>query len=189
MKPRKYTLTDNLMSALLGVAIAIPLCIASHKNQVADSHTIESIPVETMTVEPIPIESVSREVKTRVIVQEIPEPIKEPIQEPKIEYISLGEFKITAYCSCSKCCGKWAYNRPNGIVYGASGNELIPNYSIAVDPNVIPYGTKVYFNDNEYVAHDCGGSIKGNRIDLYFNSHDDALEWGVQYYDVQIIKE
>lgn len=98
--------------------------------------------------------------------------------------VHLGEFRITAYCSCAECCGIWASKRPNGIVYGASGEELIANYSIAVDPEVIPYGTKVYFNDNEYIAHDCGGAIKENRIDLYFNSHREAIEWGVQYHEV-----
>lgn len=109
--------------------------------------------------------------------------------EPVIEYVSLGEFRITAYCACKKCCGEWAENRPldengNPIVYGSTGIELISGYSIAVDPRVIPYGTKVYFNDREYIAHDCGGAIKENRIDLYMNSHQAALEWGVQYYEV-----
>ena len=78
---------------------------------------------------------------------------------------SMGEFKVTAYCSCEKCCGEWAMNRPDGIVYGSSGEELIPGYSIAVDPKVIPYGTEVIIGGNRYIAHDTGGAIKGNRID------------------------
>ena len=185
MRRRNYTLKDNIFSFFVGMTMAIPLCIGAHKSQVVDTVTVEPIPVETTIVETEPIKPISKEIKVVNISREAPE----IVNEPKIEYISLGEFKITAYCSCSKCCGKWADNRPNGIVYGASGNELIPNYSIAVDPNIIPYGTKVYFNDNEYVAHDCGGSIKGNDIDLYFDSHDDALAWGVQYFEVYTIKE
>ena len=44
------------------------------------------------------------------------------------EQVSLGTFKLTAYCACEKCCGKYAKNRPvdeygNPIVYGSSGNE------------------------------------------------------------------
>ena len=105
-------------------------------------------------------------------------------QTEKSEYASLGEFKLTAYCSCEKCCGIWAYNRPNGIVYGAIGEELKEGYSIAVDPNVIPYGTEVIINDKIYKAQDCGGAIKGNRIDVYFNSHEDALEFGVKHEEV-----
>lgn len=101
----------------------------------------------------------------------------------------LGEYKITAYCSCSKCCDSYGDDRPDGIVYGASGRELIAGYSIAVDPRVIPYGSLIVINGVTYRADDCGGAIKGNRIDVYFSSHDEALEFGVQYADVYIVKE
>lgn len=105
---------------------------------------------------------------------------------------SLGEFKLTAYCSCEKCCGKWALNRPkddNGkdIVYGSTGTVLIAGTSIAVDPSVIPYGSQVEINGHTYIAHDTGGAIKGNRIDVYFDNHQDALNFGVQYAEVFLI--
>lgn len=109
--------------------------------------------------------------------------------EVKEQYISLGEFKLTAYCPCSKCCGQWANNRPNGIVYGATGEELKEGYSIAVDPTVISYGTEVIINGSTYKAQDCGGAIKGNRIDVYFNNHQDALNFGVQYAQVYVNSE
>lgn len=101
-----------------------------------------------------------------------------------VEPVSLGEFKLTAYCSCEICCGIWANNRPNGIVYGAIGEELKEGYSIAVDPEVIPYKTEVIIDGKTYKAQDCGGAIKGNRIDVYFESHNDALKFGVQYKEV-----
>lgn len=100
--------------------------------------------------------------------------------------VSLGKFKLTAYCSCPICCGEWAYKRPNGIVYGAMGEELVEGYSIAVDPSVIPYGTEVVINGHTYKAQDCGGAIKGNRIDVYFKNHNEALKFGVQYAEVFI---
>lgn len=92
----------------------------------------------------------------------------------------LGEFKVSAYCHCEKCCGKWANTRPDGIVYGASGAELKPNHSIAVDTDIIPYGKSVFIDGIEYVAEDCGGAIKGNRIDIYMDSHEAAVEFGVK---------
>lgn len=92
----------------------------------------------------------------------------------------IGQFKVTAYCSCEKCCGKWANTRPNGIVYGASGEELVPYYSIAVDTDIIPYGKSVFIDEIEYVAHDCGGAVKGNCIDIYMDSHEAAVEFGVK---------
>ena len=106
---------------------------------------------------------------------------------------SLGEFKLTAYCSCEKCCGEWALNRPkdeNGkdIVYGSTGTILVAGTSIATDPSVIPYGSQVEINGHIYTAHDTGGAIQGNRIDVYFDSHQDALNFGVQYADIYLVK-
>ena len=128
-------------------------------------------------------------------VQELAEIIPEEIQEEEItEYISLGEFKLTAYCSCEKCCGEWANNRAvdeegKEIVIGASGEILEAIVSIAVDKNVIPYGSTVLINGQEHKAHDCGGAIKNNRIDVYMASHEEALEFGVQYAEVFLMKE
>lgn len=108
--------------------------------------------------------------------------------------ISLGEFILTAYCSCEKCCGRWAKDRPvdengNQLVYGSAGILLIPGLSIAVDPDVIPYNSKVEINGHTYAAHDCGGSIKGNRIDVYFDNHEDALIFGVQKAEIYLVGE
>lgn len=111
-----------------------------------------------------------------------------------IEPVSLGNFKLTGYCKCSLCCGKWANNRPidengNQIVYGAIGERLKEGYSIAVDPTVIPYRTEVVINGHIYKAQDCGGAIKENRIDVYFEDHQAALDFGVQYAEVFIVLE
>lgn len=107
------------------------------------------------------------------------------------EYINLGEFCLTAYCSCSICCEQYAGNRPidkdgNEIVYTASGKIAKSDYTIAADPSVLPYGTIVYINGHQYEVQDCGGVIKGNRIDIYFDNHEDACEFGMQYADVYI---
>lgn len=117
------------------------------------------------------------------------EEIDKEIDTQTTNLVSLGEFKLTAYCSCETCCNKWALNRPvdeNGkdIVYGAIGERLKEGYSIAVDPTVIPYGTEVMINGHTYKAQDCGGAIKGNRIDIYFESHQAALNFGVRYAEV-----
>ena len=94
----------------------------------------------------------------------------------------LGQFKLTYYCPCSICCGEWA----NGIT--ATGTTAVEGRTIAVDPTVIPYGTQVIINGNVYTAEDCGGAIKGNRIDIYMNSHEACLSQGVGYADVFLKK-
>lgn len=130
--------------------------------------------------EPIPEEQIRQPVKRPVAVSET------VVEE--VEPVSLGEFTLTAYCSCERCCGEWANNRPDGIVYGSCGKELTSGYSIAVDPTVIPYGTVVIIDGHEYEAMDCGGAIKGNRIDVFFDSHDEALKFAVKNSEI-FIKE
>lgn len=106
-----------------------------------------------------------------------------PITTVQGEVKVFGKFKITAYCPCSECCGEWA----NGITY--TGTVATEGRTIAVDPGVIPLGTKVEINGSEYIAEDVGGSIKGNRIDMFFNSHEEALKWGVREYVVKLVTE
>ncbi len=93
----------------------------------------------------------------------------------------------TAYCSCKSCCGIYAENRPNGVVYTASGAVAKANHTIAVDTSVIPFGTKVIINGNTYVAEDTGSAIKGNKIDIYFDNHSDALKWGRRTIEIEVV--
>lgn len=82
-------------------------------------------------------------------------------------------FTITAYCGCKKCCGK-----TDRIT--ATGTYAIEGVTIAVDPAVIPYGSEVDIEGiGTFAAEDCGGAIKGNKIDIYFERHEDALKFGV----------
>lgn len=84
------------------------------------------------------------------------------------------EIIATAYCPCVKCCGK-----SDGIT--ATGTKATAGRTIAVDPSAFPYGSEVIINGNTYIAEDCGGAIKGNRIDIYFDTHEAALQFGVQH--------
>ena len=94
----------------------------------------------------------------------------------------LGTFRITHYCPCSICCGPWA----NGIT--STGVTATTNHTIAVDPSVIPYGSQVVINGQVYVAEDCGGAIKGNRIDVYVATHAEGESKGVYYAEAYLIQ-
>ena len=91
---------------------------------------------------------------------------------------SSGRYKVTAYCACVKCCGK-----TNGIT--ASGTRATANRTIAA-PSTFAFGTQVVINGQTYTVEDRGGAIQGNRIDVYMNSHSEALAWGVKYLPVQV---
>lgn len=83
-------------------------------------------------------------------------------------------FTVTAYCPCEKCCGAYA----NG--YTATGAKATQGVTIAADPDVLPMGTEIELDGHTYTVQDTGGAIAGNRLDLYFDSHEDALQWGVR---------
>lgn len=97
----------------------------------------------------------------------------------------LGEFALTAYCPCEECCGQWALDRPtdengNEIVYTASGAEAKEGVTVAVDPDVIPLGSEVYISEmGWYVAQDTG-NFSGNVVDIFFENHEAAQEFGRQ---------
>ena len=90
-----------------------------------------------------------------------------------------GVYKVTAYCACMQCCGK-----TNGIT--ASGAKATANHTIA-EPSTFAFGTKVVINGITYTVEDRGGAIQGNRIDIYMNSHAEALAWGVRYVEVEVL--
>lgn len=112
-------------------------------------------------------------VSKEVIEVECPEPIDTVL-------IDLGTYQITAYCSCSKCCGK-----SDGIT--ASQVLARSNHTVAADSN-IPFGTKLLINGVTYTVEDRGGAIKGNHIDIYFDTHQEAVDYGIQYHTVFLEK-
>lgn len=93
---------------------------------------------------------------------------------------SLGVYKITGYCSCAKCCGS-ATGRT------ASGTTATAGRTVAAS-SALPFGTDVIINGHTYTVEDRGGAIKGNRIDIFFSSHSQALAWGVKYLPVEVVE-
>lgn len=105
-----------------------------------------------------------------------------------LQPLPLGDFTITAYCSCSICCGQWS----DGTT--ATGTRATAGRTIATDPAVIPAGSHVavYYEDGayaEYIAEDTGSGVNGQHIDVYYNTHQEALQHGVRAAQVYLLKE
>lgn len=88
-----------------------------------------------------------------------------------------------------------AYSPTGGrtTAYTASGRKAVRNpdgYStIAVDPSVIPYGTKLFVQGYGFaIAADCGSAIIGNTIDVFFDTKREALNWAVKYVNLYVLK-
>jgi 3D (Asp-Asp-Asp) domain-containing protein len=86
----------------------------------------------------------------------------------------------SAYCACVKCCGK-----TNGIT--ASGTKATAGRTIAAPKNY-PFGTKIEIAGmGTYVVEDRGGAITGNKIDIYFDSHAEALKFGRRNLQIKVL--
>ena len=104
----------------------------------------------------------------------------ELVKEEKPEYHegawqSIGVCRITHYCACEKCCGK-----STGVT--ASGKLAAMGRTVAVDPGVIPLGSEVLINGVCYIAEDVG--VRGKAIDIYIDSHSQALAMGTYKTEV-----
>lgn len=111
----------------------------------------------------------------------------------------LGKFRVTRYCPCEICCGKWAKNREkdeNGIpiAYGASGKRLNSGYSCAADTS-LPFGTVLYIPQidmtvtvEDRAAKSTEARYDGKFVDLYFNDHAHYIEGATDYMEVYIVE-
>ena len=95
-------------------------------------------------------------------------------KDPVLSYY--GECRITFYCPCSRCCGK-----SDGIT--ASGTKATANHTVAA---TLPFGTRLMIEDKEYVVEDRG--VGDMQIDIYVDSHDEALRRGLYYTEVYLIE-
>ena len=104
-----------------------------------------------------------------------------PVPLSTIEQVKKVEMEVTAYCGCEKCCGSYA----DGVT--ASGYKLQEGSKVVAAPKNIPFGTEIYIPGYGLATvEDRGGAIKGNRIDVYFHTHKEALQWGRQIVIVEM---
>lgn len=103
------------------------------------------------------------------------------LKQNKVVY--MGKYKITYYCACKQCCDK-----DNGIT--ASGAKVQEGVTVAADTSKLPFGTKIYIKGIGWrIVQDRGGSIKGNRLDIYIPSHNSPMPYNVQNLDVWVVIE
>jgi len=109
-------------------------------------------------------------------------PVELSVSEPDRAY--LGEFTVFAYCACRLCVGQW-YGHDMSIPREDGGRRPLEGYTVAVDPSVIALRSTIYIEGLGYrYAHDTGGAIKGNTLDVFMTCHDAALRFGRQTLSV-----
>lgn len=111
----------------------------------------------------------------------VEESVIEVVNEPEIESeYDIVTFVTTAYCPCSKCCEK-----SDGIT--ASGVKAQAGHTIAA-PSSYYFGQQIEIDGIIYTVEDRGGAIKNNKIDIFFNTHSEAQNYGVRTVEGKVYK-
>ena len=95
--------------------------------------------------------------------------------------------EVTAYCPCTRCCGPAAHGvTASGLPVSHNGGEFV-----AADTDLLQFGTRLripgYADARPVEVIDRGGAIKGHKLDVYFPTHEEALEWGRRWLDVTVV--
>lgn len=139
-------------------------------------------PVVELAAATVAPEIVEQVIVPELIVPELIVPVAPPA--PALKTI---EMEVTAYCPCKKCCGPLA----QGITASGKRVEYNNGRFVAADRS-IKFGTKLiipgYASGKPVEVTDRGGAIKGNKLDVYFHSHQEALNWGRQKLTVTVVE-
>lgn len=135
--------------------------------EIATDTDAEATPIDATTTE-------EEEITTEIYYEPV---IETTVVEVPDGMTYLGRYELTAYCACVNCCGK-----SDGIT--ASGTQATAGRTVAC--NSLQMGTVISINGHQYVVEDRGG-MSDNVIDIFFDSHEDALNFGRQSADVYLI--
>lgn len=127
-----------------------------------------------------------QEVSRQVIGSEvIKPPVKKIIAAGVLTSVSRGGQRLDFKRAMMVKATAYSYNAGSRTSTG----QRVRVGGIAVDPTVIKYGTRVYVEGYGYaVANDCGGAIKGNRVDLFFETEKECRRWGVRNVKLYILE-
>lgn len=166
IKPQKKDKPYQLILWAVMLIIATVILVKIDSVEIAQTDTLNTLNATRLEIDDLKSETV--QVDTLVDESEINGTRGD--YERTDTYI--GDFTITYYCGCEKCCGKTDKITKLGTTAEAGR-------TVGADWNVLQPGTKIYIEGiGERVVEDTGGGIQGNHIDVYIDSHDQALKLG-----------
>lgn len=104
----------------------------------------------------------------------------ERVGEPHEEWVSLGRWKISHYCPCRKCSGEWGHRTSSG----ATCQE-----GVTAACAILPAGTRVKIEGyGERIVQDTGNGVRGEHLDLFYESHQLCNELGLKWREVWVLR-
>jgi len=164
-KDDSITIKEDCTTEQDDVQVTPPLSIESLDRQCLTSVDIERIKLDEA------IEVANIRYSQKQLMEEYVEDMKPKVY--KANSNGSSTYVLTAYCPCAYCCG--TANKPT-----ASGVMPTANHTLSADTSIFPLGTKLSINGMIYTVEDTGSAIHGNKFDVYFNTHQEALNFGRQ---------
>ena len=163
MKLRRYVKNKKVIATVISLLVIFITTIKTYGNENKEIENNNSIRIEKS------IKQKEIGIKRRLIEMD-----NKNVKGRKMKV------KATAYTGSPAEGGEYTY----------IGTKCRENHTIAVDPKVIPLGTRVYIPQfgKVFVAEDTGSAIKGNKIDIFMNSYDRCMEWGFRTITIYILK-
>lgn len=166
------SILPNPLTVLVAVLLAAIICVLSSASGAAPSESHGRMALLSAT--PSPTQAAGKPAST--------EPEREGVEQPgKWQVVRM---RVTAYCPCEKCCGEYS----DGIT--ACGHRIQPGDMFVAADNRYAFDTEMkipgYNNSEAIRVLDRGGAIRGDRLDVFFHSHEEALNWGVKYLLVKV---
>ncbi len=172
-----------VMTLTLGIAVAV----SGHPAEASTPHTSAGIQSVAATQAPAKLAEATVTVQAELMHDAPTVELTSSVEAPKpvAPNRHIVKMLVTAYCPCTKCCGENA----SGIT--ASGKLVSYNGGrfVAADPS-LSFGTKLIipgYSSAPVEVLDRGGAIRGNHIDVFFPTHQQALEWGRRLVEVTVI--
>lgn len=171
-----------LLTGVILTCIVFPKAVFSNWSVAPLQVTLETNPSEN----PIASEQlVSRDtVQEKQLIESLMQDVVVSAKAKPKEGWQYIQMRVTGYCPCSQCCGAFS----DGIT--ANNHHIQPGDTFVAADKSYQFGTEMVipgYNAGQSVkVMDRGGAIQGDRLDLFFHTHKQALQWGVQYLDVLI---
>jgi 3D (Asp-Asp-Asp) domain-containing protein len=183
---RHFVLACGLFISALAVCatlfILINLCTTAHTKLITLSNPVVTqvnpeYDAVLTSMKPV----VSSSVEKKAYAARVGLPSRLAANNPQWKTVRM---RVTAYCPCQLCCGKYA----DGVT--ANGHVIESGDCFAAADSQYPFGTELvvpgYNGGNPVKVIDRGSAIYDNRVDVFFPSHAQALKWGVRYLDVKV---
>jgi 3D (Asp-Asp-Asp) domain-containing protein len=181
---RKYAVRAGVVAALVVGLYLVNLCL----------HAGGAIPLSTSIAvsemeQNLPVQEQAQDKTQGQPAQNLDQELVDLLRQSSIGSDGTPQWKIvrmrvTAYCTCPKCCGKFSDGLTANMHKVRRGDVFV-----AADKR-IPFGTGIiipgYNEDRPVEVKDRGRLIRGNRLDVFFNNHQVAKKWGAKYLDVMV---